>query len=57
MGRVGSAVAGAVFFVVLSGAAMLAQAHGPTPTEAQRRECERNGGYWNTTAGYCRVGQ
>jgi hypothetical protein len=25
-------------------------------TEGQRRECERNGGYWSTAAGMCRIG-
>jgi hypothetical protein len=44
-----------------SGCALLAQAQngqpqGTTPTDAQRRECERNGGYWTTAAGFCRIG-
>jgi len=53
MGRM---LVAAVFFVAVSGSSMLAQAQGTIPTEAQRRECERNGGYWNTAAGFCKVG-
>jgi hypothetical protein len=56
MGRMGLALVAAVFFVAVSGSSMLAQAQGTIPTEAQRRECERNGGYWDTTAGFCRIG-
>jgi hypothetical protein len=56
MGRMGLALVAAVFFVAVSGPSMLVQAQGTIPTEAQRRECERNGGYWATTAGYCRIG-
>jgi hypothetical protein len=26
------------------------------PTDAQQRECERNGGYWVTASGYCKIG-
>lgn len=55
MGRMGLALVATVFFVALNGSSML-QAQGTIPTEAQRRECERNGGYWDTTAGFCRVG-
>ena len=25
-------------------------------TDAQQRECERNGGYWVTSSGYCKIG-
>jgi len=50
------AVAGVAFFVAMSASPMLAQAQGTIPTEAQRRDCERNGGYWSTAAGYCRIG-
>jgi hypothetical protein len=50
------AVAGVAFFVAMSASTMLAQAQGTIPTEAQRRDCERNGGYWSTAAGYCRIG-
>jgi hypothetical protein len=56
MGRMGLALVAAVFFAAVNGSSMLAQAQGTIPTEAQRRECERNGGYWDTTAGFCRVG-
>jgi hypothetical protein len=46
---------------VMSGCTMIAQApsnqlQGKTPTDAQRRECERNGGYWATAGAFCRVG-
>jgi hypothetical protein len=56
MDGMGLALVAAVFFVAVNGLSVLAQAQGTIPTEAQRRECERNGGYWSTTAGYCRVG-
>jgi hypothetical protein len=56
MGRMGLALVAAVFFVAVGGSSMLAQAQGTIPTEAQRRECERNGGYWDTAAGFCKVG-
>lgn len=46
----------AVVLVVVSGLTTLAEAQGTVPTEAQRRECERNGGYWSTAAGMCKVG-
>ena len=56
MDRMGLALLAAVFFVAVSGSSMLAQAQGAIPTEAQRRECERNGGYWDTAAGFCKIG-
>ncbi len=56
MVRMGLALVAAVFFMVVSGASMLALAPGPMPTDMQRRECERNGGYWSTAAGFCRIG-
>jgi hypothetical protein len=56
MGRMGLALVAAVFFVAVSGSSMFAQSQGTIPTEAQRRECERNGGYWDTAAGFCKVG-
>lgn len=56
MVRMGMALLAAIFFVAVIGTSMLAQAQGTIPTEAQRRECERNGGYWDTAAGFCRVG-
>jgi hypothetical protein len=58
MDRVRLAVAAAVLFMGLGACSTLAvaQVAAPLPTEAQRRECERNGGYWNTAANYCRVG-
>ena len=56
MGRMGLALVAAVFFVGVSGVSVLAQAQGTIPTEAQRRECERNGGYWDTASGFCKIG-
>jgi hypothetical protein len=56
MVRMGLALVAAIFFVIASGAPVIVQAQGTIPTEAQRRECERNGGYWDTAAGFCRVG-
>jgi hypothetical protein len=46
---------------VTSGCTMIAHPQsgplqGTTPTDAQRRECERNGGSWATAAGFCRIG-
>src|SRR2546428_7847688 len=56
MNRVGLALAAVVFLVGLSGPWTPGEAQGTIPTEAQRRECERNGGYWDTAAGFCKVG-
>lgn len=56
MCRAGLAVVAAVVFVAVSASTMLAQAQGTIPTEAQRRECERNGGYWATASGICKIG-
>jgi hypothetical protein len=56
MSRAGMAVVAAVLLVAGSVCTTLAQAQGTVPTEAQRRECERNGGYWSTAAGMCRIG-
>jgi hypothetical protein len=54
-------VVASLITAVTSACTMIAQApssqlQGTTPTDAQRRECERNGGYWATAAGFCRVG-
>jgi hypothetical protein len=54
-------VASFIAAVTSGGCALIAQAQnsqpqGTTPTDAQRRECERNGGYWATAAGFCRIG-
>jgi hypothetical protein len=54
--RARMAAIAAVVLVVVSGLTTLAEAQGTVPTEAQRRECERNGGYWSTAAGMCKVG-
>jgi hypothetical protein len=56
MRRIVMATVAAVFFVAGSGWTMLAQAQGTIPTEAQRRECERDGGYWDTASGSCEIG-
>jgi hypothetical protein len=56
MSRAGMAVVAAVLLVAGSVCTTLAQTQGTVPTEAQRRECERNGGYWSTAAGICRIG-
>jgi hypothetical protein len=56
MGKTGMAVMAAVLFVAASGCRVLAQAQGTIPTDAQRRECERNGGYWVTSSGFCKIG-
>ena len=56
MSRAGMAVVAAVLLVAGSVCTTLAQAQGTVPTEAQQRECERNGGYWSTAAGMCRIG-
>jgi hypothetical protein len=56
MDRLKSALAAAVMLVGVSGAWALAEAQSTIPTDAQRRECERNGGYWDTAADFCKVG-
>lgn len=45
-----------VVFVAASGWPRLGQAQGTTASEAQQLECQRNGGYWATAAGYCKIG-
>ena len=55
MDRLKVALAAAVMLVGVSGAWALAAGQGTIPTDAQRRECERNGGYWDTAAGFCKV--
>jgi hypothetical protein len=55
MDRLKLALAAAVMLVGVSGAWALAAGQG-TPTDVQRRECERNGGYWDTAASFCKVG-
>ena len=49
-------MAGLVVLLAVSGWTGLGQAQDTTPTEAQRLECQRNGGYWATAAGYCKAG-
>lgn len=61
MSRARMALVAVVLIAVTSGCTTFAQAQAPpqpvAPTDAQRRECERNGGYWSVAAGFCRVGQ
>ena len=57
MSRAVTALIVVVFFRVASGCTVLTDAQGSIPTDAQRRECERNGGYWATAAGFCRIGE
>jgi hypothetical protein len=57
-------VVASLIAVVTSGCAVTVQ--GPSgqngqfqrtgPTDAQRSDCARNGGVWNTAAAYCRIG-
>lgn len=56
MGRSAMAVMTAVLLATASGCTMLAQAQGTVSAEAQKRECERNGGYWVTSSGFCKIG-
>jgi len=42
-------------FIAASGWPKPARAQGAAPIETQR-ECERNGGYWVTVSGYCKIG-
>jgi hypothetical protein len=46
----------AVVLVLMTIGTTFAQSQGMAPTDSQRRECERNGGYWVTAAGYCKIG-
>jgi hypothetical protein len=34
----------------------VAAAPAVAPADAQQRECERNGGYWVTASGHCKIG-
>ena len=54
--RVGMTMAAVVVFLAVSALTTLGQAQGTMPMETQRRECERNGGYWATAAGFCKAG-
>jgi hypothetical protein len=56
MGRMVSTVAALVLVVAAGAWAPPARAQGTIPTDAQRRECERNGGYWVTASGSCKIG-
>jgi hypothetical protein len=56
MGKRGAALVAVVFFVAVGAASMVAQAQVRIPTESERRECERNGGYWDSAAGFCKAG-
>lgn len=56
MSRAAMAVVAAVFFGAVSGCTVLAEDRRTTPTDARRSECERNGGYWATASGMCKIG-
>jgi hypothetical protein len=59
MGRTAMAVVAAVLVAAASGCTVVAgaqSAQSAAPTDAQRRECERNGGYWATSSGICKIG-
>ena len=47
---------GLIISAVVGAAPTSVVAQTTVPTDAQRRECERNGGYWVTAVGYCKVG-
>jgi hypothetical protein len=51
-----AALLGALILAATCAGTEVAAAPAPAPTDAQQRECERNGGYWVTTAGYCKIG-
>ena len=55
MGRM-TVVVVAILLSAASGCTALAQAPSLAPADAPRGECERNGGYWATAAGFCRIG-
>jgi hypothetical protein len=56
------AIAASFIAAVTSGCGMSVQVGGSqiqgttTPTDAQRRDCERNNGSWSPAAGICRIG-
>lgn len=57
MVRRGLAMVAAIFFV--SGCASTTPApatFGATPTVTELQACQRNGGYWVTASGYCKIG-
>jgi hypothetical protein len=56
MGKRGAALVAVVFFVGVGAGSIVAQAQGKIPTESERRECERNGGYWDSASGFCKAG-
>jgi hypothetical protein len=56
MAKVATAAVAAVFFAAVSGCTPLSPVQGSAPADAPRLECERNGGYWATAAGFCRIG-
>jgi hypothetical protein len=56
MSRTRWALMTVIFVAAMGVSTILAQVQSTVPTETQRRECERNGGYWATAAGMCRIG-
>lgn len=55
MATVARAVIAGLFLAALSGCTPLSAGQGQAPADP-RLECERNGGYWATAAGFCRIG-
>ena len=59
MGRTVMAVVAAIVVAAVSGCTAIAgaqSAQSAAGTDAQRHECERNGGYWATSSGICKIG-
>jgi hypothetical protein len=56
LSRLAMTMAAVAVFMAVSGVATLGQAQDTNPTEGQRQQCERNGGYWASAAGYCKIG-
>lgn len=48
-------VMAAIGVLVVSACTVFAHAQA-APTEQQRRDCERNGGYWSSASSMCRIG-
>ena len=55
-GKARSAVVAGSILAAVSVWTQVMAAPAPVPTDAQRHECERNGGYWVTASGYCKIG-
>jgi hypothetical protein len=55
MGRAGRRAVTSVILLAALWAAT-SDAHAAAASEAEQRACERNGGYWVTASGYCKIG-